>query len=413
MQNAELYPKYRYVMGILDILCSNLTHMVCLAVAPMLVYIAADFNIDTATAGYATTLHILAQGLFMLIGPIIIGYVDHKKTQFAGVTIEVLGCVLIYFAPSFPMLLLARFMTGAGHGLSSACTHSLIAAWFPPKQKSAMVTANTAGIVLITFLTYTFTVPLFKALGNSWRLVLLIMGGVLLVLDIVWVLFARDNHVMNEYIRQNNALQGKKVNAFSGMKEALSRRDVLLLGIFMGFATIAANGITTYLPQFLHTVRGFTEEAASSIVGVASGISAAATIFGGFATTLLGKRKIIIVPTYVLSITFLTLALSFSGAGMISGMFIAYTIFSNMRNPASQTISTELKNVTPALTSSAAAISFGIGFIGTFFASPLLQLSISIFGEARQMLIYIPLFLISFAAIICMPETGPGRKSKA
>jgi predicted MFS family arabinose efflux permease len=311
------------------------------------------------------------------------------------------------------MLLLARFMTGAGHGLSSACTHSLIAAWFPPKQKSAMVTANTAGIVLITFLTYTFTVPLFKALGNSWRLVLLIMGGVLLVLDIVWVLFARDNHVMNEYIRQNNALQGKKVNAFSGMKEALSRRDVLLLGIFMGFATIAANGITTYLPQFLHTVRGFTEEAASSIVGVASGISAAATIFGGFATTLLGKRKIIIVPTYVLSITFLTLALSFSGAGMISGMFIAYTIFSNMRNPASQTISTELKNVTPALTSSAAAISFGIGFIGTFFASPLLQLSISIFGEARQMLIYIPLFLISFTAIICMPETGPGRKSKA
>jgi predicted MFS family arabinose efflux permease len=199
----------------------------------------------------------------------------------------------------------------------------------------------------------------------------------------------------------------------TAVQEALSRRDVLLLGIFMDFATIAANGITTYLPQFLHTVRGFTEEAASSIVGVASGISAAANIFGGFATTLLGKRKIIIVPTYVLSITFLTLALSFSGAGMISGMFIAYTIFSNMRNPASQTISTELKNVTPALTSSAAAISFGIGFIGTFFASPLLQLSISIFGEARQMLIYIPLFLSSFTAIICMPETGPGRKSKA
>jgi len=60
MQNAELYPRYRYVMGVLDILCSNLTHMVCLAIAPMLIYIAADFNIDTATAGYATTLHILA-----------------------------------------------------------------------------------------------------------------------------------------------------------------------------------------------------------------------------------------------------------------------------------------------------------------------------------------------------------------
>ena len=412
MQNTELFPRYRYVMGVLDILCANLTHMVCLAIAPMLVYIAADFNIDTATAGYATTLHILMQGVFMLIGPIIIGYIDHKKTQFAGVTLMILGTVLIYFAPSFPMLLFARFLTGAGHGISSACTHSIIAAWFPPKQKSAMVTANTSCIVLITFLTYTFTVPAYKALGNSWRMVLLLMGGVLLVLDIAWVLFARDNHALNEYIKQNNALQGKQVNAFSGMKEALSRRDVLLLGIFMGFSTIAANGITTYLPQFLNTVRGFSEEAASSIVGVASGISAAATIFGGFATTAIGKRKPIIIPSYILSMTFLILALSFTGAGAISAMFIVYTIFNNMRNPASQTISTELKNVTPALTSSAAAIAFGVGFIGTFFASPLLQLSIKLFGEANQMFIYIPLFVISFIAMLLMPETGPGRKAK-
>lgn len=412
MQNENLYPRYRYVMGVLDILCANLTHMVCLAVAPVLVYIAADFNIDTATAGYATTLHILAQGLFMLIGPIIIGYVDHKKTQFTGVTVMVLGCVLTYFAPNFPMLLVARFLTGAGHGISSACTHSIIAAWFPPKQKSAMVTANTSCIVLITFLTYTFTVPAYKALGNSWRLVLLIMGGILLVLDICWVLFARDNEVLNDYIKRNNVMQGKQVNAFSGMKEALSRKDVLLLGVFMGFSTIAANGITTYMPQFLNTVRGFSEEAASSIVGVASGISAAATIFGGFATTAIGKRKPIIIPSYIISIAFLVLALSFTGASAISAMFVVYTLFANMRNPASQTISTELKNVTPALTSSAAAIAFGVGFMGTFFASPLLQLSIKLFGEANQMLIYIPLFAISFIAILLMPETGPGRKAK-
>ena len=409
MQNTELYPRYRYVMGVLDILCSSLTHMVCLAVAPMLVYIAADFGIDTATAGYATTLHILAQGIFMLIGPVIIGYVDHKRTQLAGVSIMVIGTVVTYFAPSFPMLLVARFLTGMGHGLSSACTHSIIAAWFPPKQKSAMVTANSLGIVAITFLTYTLTVPLFKTVGSSWRLVLLLMGGVLLTLDIFWIIFARDNHVLNEYIRKNNALAGRQVNAFSGMKEALSRRDVLLLGIFMGFSTIAANGITTYLPQFLHNIRGFSEEAASSIVGVASGISAVATLLGGVATTALGKRKPIIIPAYILSIAFLVLSLSFSQAWLISGMFVAYTICNNMRTPASQTISTELKNVTPALTSSAAAISFGIGFIGTFFASPLLKLSISIFGETNQMLIYVPLFLISFTAILLMPETGPGK----
>jgi len=412
MQNLELYPKYRYVMGVLDILCSSLTHMVCLAVAPMLVYIAADFGLDTATAGYATTLHILAQGLFMLIGPIIIGYVDHKKTQALGVSVMVVGTLVTYFAPNFMVLLLARFMTGAGHGLSSACTHSIIAAWFPPKQKSAMVTANSLGIVAITTLTYTLTVPLFHAFGDSWRLVLLAMGGVLLVLDICWAVFARNNDVLNAYIAKNNAEAGKKVNAFSGMREALSRKDVLLLGVFMGFSTIGANGINTYLPQFLQNVRGFSDAAASSIVGVASGISAVATLAGGIATTALGKRKLIIVPSYILSITFVVLALSFSQAWAISAMFIIYTICNNMRTPASQTISTELKNVTPALTSSAAAISFSIGFIGTFFTSPLLKFSTWAFGETYSMLIYVPLFLISFIAILCMPETGPGRKAK-
>ena len=412
MQNTELYPRYRYVMGVLDILCSSLTHMVCLAVAPMLVYIAADFGIDNATAGYATTLHILAQGLFMLIGPIIIGYVDHKKTQALGVSIMVLGTVLTYFAPNFTVLLLARFMTGTGHGLSSACTHSIIAAWFPPKEKSAMVTANSLGIVAITTLTYTLTVPLFHGLGDSWRLVLLAMGGVLLVLDVCWAIFARNNDALNAYIAKNNAEAGKQVNAFSGMREALTRKDVLLLGVFMGFSTIAANGITTYLPQYLQNVRGFSDAAASSIVGVASGISAVATLAGGIATTALGRRKLIIVPAYILAIAFLMLSLSFGQAGVISAMFIMYTICNNLRTPASQTISTELKNVTPALTSSAAAISFGIGFIGTFFTSPLLKFSIWAFGEQYSMLIYVPLFIISFIAILCMPETGPGRKAK-
>lgn len=410
MQEAKLYPGYRFVMGVLDILCSSLTHMVCLAVAPMLNFIAADLGVDAATAGYATTLHILAQGIFMLAGPVIVSRLDHKKTQFAGVTIMVAGSALSYFAPGFGALLVARFLTGMGHGLSSVCTHSIIAAWFPPKEKSAMVTANSLGIVAITTLTYTCTVPLYRFFGDSWRLTLLAMGGVLLILDICWALFARDNDALNAYIRENDARAGKKVNAFSGMREALSRRDVLQLGIFMGLSTIAANGISTYMPQFLENVHGYTATRASAIVGIASGVSAAATLAGGVATTALGRRKTIIVPFYAMAIAFLTLSLVVGNAVLISAMFILYTVCYNLRAPASQTISTELRDVTPTLTSSAAAISFGIGFVGTFFTSPLLKFSTMLFGEEYSMLIYVPLFVIALIFSMLLPETGPGRK---
>lgn len=412
MQNVDLYPRYRFVMGVLDILCSSLTHMVCLAVAPMLNFIAADLGVGAATAGYATTLHILMQGVFMLAGPVIVNLLDHKKTQLAGVSIMVLGSALSYFAPGFGALLVARFLTGMGHGLSSACTHSIIAAWFPPKEKSAMVTANSLGIVAITTFTYTCTVPLYHAFSDSWRLVLLVMGGVLLVLDICWALFARNNEALNAHIRNRGAHTGKKIDAFSGIREALSRRDVLQLGVFMGLATIAANGVSTYMPQFLENVRGYSATDASAIVGVASGVSAAATLAGGVATTALGKRKAIIVPFYTLAIAFLTLSLITGSPALISALFILYTVCYNLRTPASQTISTELRGVTPALTSSAASISFGIGFVGTFFTSPLLKLSTRLFGDEYSMLVYVPLFIVSLIFAVLLPETGPGRKSE-
>lgn len=436
MDNANLFPRYRFVMGALDILCAGLTHIVCLAVAPVLVYIARDFGLDEATAGYATTLHILAQGIFILIGPLLINRIDHKKTQFIGVSVMVIGSVLSYFAPNFPMLLAARFITGTGHGISSACTNSLIAAWFPAKEKSMVVTINSLFVVAITTLTYTATVPLFHAMDDSWRIVLLMLGGMLLALDIVWLIFARDNHALNEYLKQRNALEGKKTNAFSGMKEAFSRRDVRLLCLFMGFATIGANGINTYLPQFLQNVRGFTDASASSIVGIASGVGAAATLTGGVLTTTLGKRKPIIIPSMIVMFLFLTMSLilpgqwtipavinmggnavestiTFNITWVISAIFIIYTITSNLRMPASQTIVTELKDSSPSLVASAAALSYGIGFMGTFLTSPMLSFSTWAFGEEHSMLIFLPLFVISFIAMMLLPETGPGRKQKA
>ncbi|MBQ4089412.1 MAG: hypothetical protein IJC56_05990 [Clostridia bacterium] len=70
MQDMALYPRKRYLMGVLNTLCCCTTHILNLVIAPVLVYIAADFGLDNATAGYASTLHVLAQGIFILISPI-------------------------------------------------------------------------------------------------------------------------------------------------------------------------------------------------------------------------------------------------------------------------------------------------------------------------------------------------------
>lgn len=409
MQNAALYPKNRYLMGILNTLCCSLTHSLNLVAAPVLIYIAQDFGIDTATAGYASTLHMLAQGIFMLASPIMIGWIDNKRTQLAGIAIMVAGALMSYWSPSFSALLISRFITGAGHGICSGCSSAVIAAWFPPGEKPLFVTANSLAVVLITTLTYTCAVPLYNLFGGSWRLVMLSLGIMLAVLNVFWIIYYRDNHALNAFLKERDALEGKKSNPFTGMKEALSRRDVWMFWMFMGLASIGANGITAYMPSFLHEARGFTEAHASSIVGVASGVSAAATLAGGIVTTALGKRKIIIIPTAILSTVFLVISLVSGNPTFITAAFILYNICYNFRGPAQGTISTELKNVTPALTSSAATVSFGIGFIGSFLTSPMLQHANKIIGEEYSMLVFIPLFALSFVFALLLPETGPGR----
>lgn len=413
MEDMALYPRKRYLMGVMNTLCCAITHILNLIIAPVLVFLAADFGVDTATAGYASTLHVLAQGIFILISPVMISWIDNKKTQIIGMAIMAAGALMSYFAPSFTVLLISRFISGMGHGICSGCSTAIIAAWFPPKEKSIFVTVNSLGVVAVTTLTYTCAVPLYHAFGGSWRMLLMALGIVLIVLNIAWIILYRDNHAQNEYIRAKNLADGKVTNPFSGIREAVSRRDVWLLWLFMGTSTIAANGINTYLPQFLQNVRGFSDASASSVVGIASGVSAAATLLGGVFTTAIGRRKIIIIPTVIFGSVFLAASLISGSPMAICALYILYTMCTNFRGPAQGTITTELKNVTPALTSSAASISFGIGFIGTSLTSPMLRMSTNLFGEEYSMLIYVPLFILSLIFAAMLPETGPGRAARA
>jgi len=180
----------------------------------------------------------------------------------------------------------------------------------------------------------------------------------------------------------------------------------------MGMMTIGSNGISTYLPQFLQSVRGFSDAASSSILGIASAVSAGATLIGGVVTTVLGKRKPIIVLTMICGIAFLTASLLSGSPLAICALYILYTLTTSFRGPAQGTFTTELKGATPALTSSTAAVSFGIGFIGTPLTSPLLKMSTNLVGSEYSMLVFVPLMVLGFIFALMLPETGPGRIKK-
>lgn len=412
MNDMSLYPKYRWVMAVLINLAAQLTHVVYIMVVPMLKYMAEDFAVSEITAGYASTVHIMMMGLFMFVGTIMIGWLDNKRTQLIGVTVEILGVIVSYFANSFGMLMFARVLTGMGHGISGACTNSVIAAWFPDKEKPVLITLDTLGYLAVTMLTYTFTLPIMHALNDSWRLTMLSMGGVLIIVDLLWVFLAKDNHALNAYIKERNAKEGKVAKPYSGMGEALRRKDVWIFCLSCAMYSIASTGISTYLPQFLQSVRNFDENTASSIVGIASAVGIGATTVGGIFATWLGKRKLIVLPCIAMCALCLTGTLTFSAMPVIIAMYMLFTAAGSFRIPANGTIATELKNGSPALTSSTSAMSYGLGYMGSFLASPMLAFATNAFGSEHAMLVFMPLLIASFVFAAFMPETGPGRRAK-
>lgn len=412
MTEDRLYPRYRYVMGVIVAMCASLTLLPYIVTAPLLTEFSKQFSVDMATAGYATTLHVIFMGIFMFAGPVIIGKIDIKKTQLLGVGTIILGLLLAWRAPNFTVLLIARVITGTGHGISGACTNSVIAAWFPTRQKSIMITINNLGIAAVSALGYASIMPLFHAFGDSWRSVMLFIAGIMAIIELSWIVLGRDNHAMNEHVKELNAREGRKTNAFSGISEALRRRDVWILSLYMGIATIAANGISTYLPQFLQNIRGYDDVAASATVGLTTAIGAAGTFLGGLATTYLGKRKITIVPFIFATTAFAALALLGVNTTVIAIALVMYSLCTNFRSTASWTIATELKGATPVLASSASAMIYGVGFIGTLIVAPLYALGENLMGRAGAMLVFLPLFVISAIFSCLLPETGPGKAKK-
>jgi predicted MFS family arabinose efflux permease len=411
VEEDKLYPPFRYAMAVLLVLGASLTHIGFLITAPMLVYLANDFSVDIATAGYASTMHIFAMGASMFVGPALIRKLDIKKTQVIGMAVMVLGALACFAAPSFPILLAARVVTGVGHGLSGSCTSAIVTAWFPHRERSLIVTINGLGIVGVTTLVYTATVPLYYGLGESWRYVILVLGGILAATALAWLIFARDNEQLNMHIRNQNSLEGRRLNAFADMRNAITRRDVWMLSLFMGLGSIGANGVSTYLPQFLQSVRNFSDVNASAIVGITTGIGAVGTFLGGVATTALGKRKAVILPFMAASAACITAVFFCRGYWPIAFFLLLYAFTNNFRTPASQTIATELEGATPAFVSCVSALSYGLGFMGTFLTSPLLKFSTKFVGETYAMLVFVPLFLSAILFAFLLPETGPKRKN--
>jgi DHA1 family inner membrane transport protein len=250
-----------------------------LVVVGILNLIAADMNVSISTGGTLVTAYALG---ISIGGPILTAVsikFGRRALLWASLTAYVLGNVIAVVAVNFGMLLFARILTGALHGLFIGVAFAVAAGLVTPDRIGRAISMVFGGIAVSTAL----GVPLGTLVGQSfgWQasfIAIIIAGGLALAFSLVFIPNV-----------PNTGVGGFTAQA----KHALAPRVLAVLGL--GFLIMGGQfAALTYLQPFLDTVTGISGATISIFLLVYGIANAVGTFLGGAAADRNASRTLVI-----------------------------------------------------------------------------------------------------------------------
>lgn len=317
-----------------------------LAVSGLLPALAADLKVDIPTAGQLITGYALGVAFAGPVLSLLTGRVPRKTLLLAILAVFIAGNILCAIAPSYWLLLAARLLMSACHGLFFGVAVVVAGSLAPPERQTSAVSLVVAGVTVAIIV----GVPLGTAIGNAfgWRMTFWVTAaaGALASLVVAWLI---------------PAATGSAGVAASNLKTELRAavRPVVLLCYLNFFVPLVAfYGVLNYAVPLLITESGVPLEFTPWVLfgtGIASFIG---TLIGGRLgdwnadATMIGVTAIttvlLIVLSQVTAIGWLTITLFFLiwmvifalpallQGRMLSAASDAPTLASTLMNTASQ-----------------------------------------------------------------------------
>ena len=157
--------KERNVSAVL-FLCLFASQLGLIALAPVLVGVAADFDVSTAAAGQLRTIAGLAAGLTALALPAATRRLSLRGLLLCGAVLLGIGSLASAAAPSFALLAVAQLPVGAGVAALAASATAAAAEWVSPGARTHVLSwaliGNPAAWIV--------GMPLIGLLGQAtWR----------------------------------------------------------------------------------------------------------------------------------------------------------------------------------------------------------------------------------------------------
>jgi MFS transporter, CP family, cyanate transporter len=244
------------------------------SVGPVIHSIRADLHISNGTAGFLTTLPLIAFALLSLVAPPLSRKWGNERTIFVGLFTLACG-ILIRSAGTVFTVFFGTIWIGIGIAIGNVLLPGIVKEKFP-EQAGLMTSIYTTSMNTFAAIGSAVSIPLADALNGGWKSSLSFWAWMAIAALCIWI----------PQIRSAN--QNRSAKAGSPRTGAtLMWRSPLAwyVTFFMGLQSFLFYCTITWLPAILQS-RGFCEETAGWMVSAMQLISLPAT----FATPVLANR---------------------------------------------------------------------------------------------------------------------------
>lgn len=245
-------PSYAWVILVVAFIASVAAPLNQFKVAPVMPVLMEAFGLSMASAGWLMSVFAVTGFLLALPAGLILQRIGLKVTGLIAMGCLVVGSALGAISTAAGLMMFSRVIEGVGMGLIAVVAPASIAMWFPHEKQGAPMGIWATWVPIGSILMFILAPAMATAFG--WRSVWWFGAAfALLAFVLVW-LFMRMPPQMAAHPAPGEA---------PDMKKALSNRSIWLLGAEFGLFNLALIAMSTFLPTFLQTVRGYSMAAAS------------------------------------------------------------------------------------------------------------------------------------------------------
>ncbi len=232
----------------------------------LLPQIAADLDVSIALAGQLVTANALALAVGAPLLSALLGRVDQRRILIGALAGYAAGHLLAGLAPTFPVLLASRVISGATMGLYLASAVATAARLAKPEHQARAIATIGAGVSTATAI----GVPLSSLLshGTGWRFVLAGLAGLA-----VLALLAIARTIPGPVVEDVPALRRRLA--------ALAGREVITALLLIMVFWAASFAVFTYLVPLLESRTGLHGPQLTGLLMLAGVAAVAGTALGG------------------------------------------------------------------------------------------------------------------------------------